>query len=66
MKVIKEIEHGSIINVTSRGIVVAKLVPPGNSREEAKYKLKKVGKHAVLGDLITPIGSKWEALNNVL
>ncbi len=28
MKILKEVEHGSNINITSRGKVVAKLVPP--------------------------------------
>ncbi len=63
MKVIKEIEHGNIVKITSRGKVVAKLVPPGNIKEEAKNKLKEIGKSAVIGDIISPIDSKWDALN---
>lgn len=61
MKVIKEIEHGSTINITSRGKIVAKLVPPKYSKEKAKNKLKEIGKGAVLGDIISPIDTKWEA-----
>ncbi len=64
MKVIKEVEHGSIIKITSRNKVVAKLVPPGNNRDEAKNKLKELSKSAVIGDIISPIDSKWKALNN--
>ncbi len=64
MKVIKEIEHGNIFNITSRGKVVAKLVPPGTGKEDAKKKLKEIGKSAVIGDLVSPINSKWDALNN--
>ena len=64
MKIIKEIEHGSTINITSRGKVVAKLVPPGSNRERAKNKLKEISKSAVLGDIITPINAKWKAIDN--
>ncbi|MFZ0456465.1 MAG: type II toxin-antitoxin system Phd/YefM family antitoxin [Ignavibacteriaceae bacterium] len=64
MKVLKEIEHGSIFKITSRGKIVAKLVPPGNSRDEAKNKLKAISKSAVIGDILSPIDSKWEALDN--
>ena len=64
MKIIKEIEHGSTVKITSRGKVVAKLVPPGSSKEEAKNKLKELSKRAVIGDILSPIESKWEVLNN--
>ena len=36
MKVLREIEHGSIIDITSRGRVVAKLVPPDFTRKLAR------------------------------
>ena len=61
MKVLKEIEHGSTINITSRGIVVAKLVPPDYSKERALKKLGEISKTAVLGDLISPIETQWKA-----
>ena len=62
MKVLKEIEHGAIINITSRGKVVAKLVPPEYSKEMAKRKLKEISKTAVIQDVISPIEN--EALNS--
>jgi prevent-host-death family protein len=64
MKVIKEIKQGSTINITSRGKVVAKLVPPGNNRERVKNKLKEISKSAVLKDIISPIEADWEVLDN--
>ena len=64
MKVIREIERGSTIKITSRGKVVAKLIPPGSGKEEAKNKLKELGKKAVIKDVLSPIDSKWEALGN--
>ena len=62
MKVLKEIEHGSTVDITSRGKVVAKLVPPDYIRETAIEKLKELGKNAVLDDIISPIDVQWNAL----
>ena len=62
MKILKQIEHGSAVDITSRGKVVAKLVPPDYARKIAREKLKKLGKNAVLGDIISPIDVQWEAL----
>gem|GEM_PF-241920 len=61
MKILKQIEHGSEVDITSRGKVVAKLVPPDYTRKIAKKKLKKLGKNAVLGDIISPIDVQWKA-----
>ena len=62
MKVLKEIEHGSIMDITSRGKVIAKLVPPDYSQKLAKQRLKEISKHAVLGDILSPIDTQWEVL----
>lgn len=64
MSVLKEIERGSSINITSRGIVVAKLVPPDFSKENARKKLLEIGKSAKIGDIVSPIDTRWEALNS--
>ena len=56
--ILKEIELGSTINITSRGKVVAKLVPPDSIRIDARNKLKEIGKTAVLHGLISPIDAQ--------
>ena len=61
MKILKEIKAGSEINITSRGKVIAKLVPPDNIAYEAKTKLAEVAESAVIYDLIAPIDEEWEA-----
>lgn len=61
MKVLKEVAHGTVVEVASRGKVVAKIVPPDHVREHARNRLKEVGKTAVLADTISPIDSDWEA-----
>ncbi|MBD3375790.1 type II toxin-antitoxin system prevent-host-death family antitoxin [candidate division KSB1 bacterium] len=63
MSVLKEIQHGSSVNITSRGVVVAKLVPPDYSQENARKKLLEIGKSAKIGDIVSPIDTQWEALN---
>ena len=62
MKILKEIEHGSVVDITSRGKVVAKLVPPDYTKKIAREKLKKLRKSAVLGDIISPLDVQWEAI----
>ena len=62
MKVLKEIEHGAIINITSRGKVVAKLIPPEYSKEIAKKKLKEISKTAVINDVISPVDVQWKVM----
>jgi prevent-host-death family protein len=60
MKVLKEIRSGSVVDITSRGKVVARLVPPEFGRVEAKAKLRSIGKTAVLRDILSPAGGRWE------
>jgi prevent-host-death family protein len=60
MQVLKKIEQGASLTVTSRGKVVAKLVPPDYSRREAKEKLHALGNTAEVHDIISPIDEPWE------
>ena len=62
MKILKDIEHGSTVIITSRGKVVAKLVPPDDMRENARKKLKEISQSAVIGDVISPIEDQWEIM----
>jgi len=55
MKIIKKIENGASIQISSRGKVVAKLVPPDCSRESAINKLAEIGKNAVIHDVVSPV-----------
>jgi len=64
MKVLKEIELGSSIDITSRGRIVARLVPPDFSRELAKNKLQVLSMTAILHDVTSPIDADWEAMRS--
>lgn len=61
MKVLKETRLGAIINITSRGKVIAKLVPPDNLVNNARKKLNEIGKTAIFNDIISPIEANWSA-----
>ena len=63
MKVLKDVEHGSNIDITSRGKVVAKLIPPDFTQKNARKKLEEISENAVLGDVISPIDTPWEVLS---
>ncbi|MFQ6614226.1 MAG: type II toxin-antitoxin system Phd/YefM family antitoxin [Fidelibacterota bacterium] len=61
MRILKNIEKGSSVNITSRGKVVAKLIPPEESIKLAEQKLEKVRKSARINDVLSPISTKWKA-----
>jgi prevent-host-death family protein len=60
MKVMREVKSGSSVNITLRGKVVARLVPPEAAMISAKGKLRALGKTAVLHDVISPLGEAWK------
>ena len=47
--------------ITSRGKVVARLVPAENAAEAARARLKALRKTARVGDVIAPTGERWRA-----
>ena len=61
MSILKNIEKGSSVSITSRGRVVAKLIPPEESLKLAEQKLAKVRKSAKIYDVLSPISAKWKA-----
>lgn len=61
MKVLKQIEHGASLDITSRGKVVAKLVPPDYTRTLAREKLDALRETAKVYDVLSPVDENWEA-----
>lgn len=61
MKVLKIIEQGYSLNITSRGRVIAQLIPPEDSIKMAKEKLSKIRKTAKIHDVLSPINETWKA-----
>ena len=60
-KILKRIERGSSITITSRGKVVAKLIPAEESKKTAERKLAQIRKTAKIHDVLSPVGENWKA-----
>ena len=63
MKVIEEIKQGAQIQITSRGKVVAQLVPADTAQEHAKEILHQLSDNAVIGDVISPVDETWDVVS---
>ncbi len=61
MQVLEQIKQGAQIQITSRGKVVAQLVPANETQEQAKIALKHLAEDAKIGDMINPIDETWNA-----
>lgn len=59
-KVMRRVERGETLDITSMGKVVARLVPPEDKEQEARKKLKEIARTAVLHDVLSPLGEEWE------
>ena len=57
LQYLSQVQRGERIEVTSKGAVLATLVPPIGEREVARARLEELA----VGDVITPIGDDWEA-----
>ena len=59
---LKKVQKGQIITITSRGHEMARLVPAEDKREKSRELLRKLGKNAFIGDILSPIHEEWEAM----
>lgn len=62
LKYLKIAQKGEQINVTSKGASLATLTPPLPQRNEAKAKLRKLAKSAVISDIVSPTDESWDAM----
>jgi len=60
---IGRVKKGEQLLVTSRGKVVASLVPVRDEREAARKRLAELRACCTVGDVVSPIGENWEADN---
>lgn len=60
--VLKKVENGESISITSRGHEIALLVPPESKMEKARKALEEIRKTAFVGDVIAPVTDEWELL----
>jgi prevent-host-death family protein len=58
------VKTGETIVVVSRGQSIARLVPAAGVVEEARARLAGLRKKARIGDIVAPIGVKWNATHD--
>lgn len=58
--VLQKVQQGEIVTLTSRGVEIARLVPPDFTQMVAREKLAELRKTAVVGDVLTPVDVAWE------
>jgi prevent-host-death family protein len=58
---LSKVKAGEEVTVTSRGKVVARLVPTPDECSAARRRLKAIRKASWVGDAVSPTGEVWEA-----
>lgn len=59
--ILQKVQNGEIVTLTSRGAEVARLVPPDFARAAARQELDRLRQTAVVGDVLSPLGERWDA-----
>ena len=59
---LKKVQKGQVITITSRGHEMARLVPVEDNREKSREILRQLGKNAFIDDILSPIHEEWEAM----
>ena len=54
------VRNGSVIEVTSHGRVIARIVAGGDPSEEARERLRALRDKATIGDVVSPIDMRWK------
>ena len=61
MQILKRIEAGATIVITSRGREIARLVPPDDKISNARKALAELRQTAIIGDVLSPVDEEWAA-----
>ena len=57
---LRRVSAGEEIRITSRGPVIANLVPPRDARDQAEAVLAALRRTATVGDVVSPAGETWK------
>ena len=60
---LKKVRAGEEVAVTSRGKVIARLVPEVDESVAARKRLDELRSQSIVGDVVTPFEEEWEALH---
>lgn len=56
-----KVRRGENIVLTSRGKVIARLLPPGDERLKARQRLLELSTTCHIGDVVSPLDEEWGA-----
>jgi prevent-host-death family protein len=60
---LNKVKSGEELAVTSRGKVIARLVPEIDESEAARQRLEAMRGKSWVGDVVSPLEEEWEALH---
>lgn len=58
---LKRVENGEPLRITSRGRVIARLLPPADAVAEARKLLASWRATTRIGDVVSPVETSWDA-----
>jgi antitoxin (DNA-binding transcriptional repressor) of toxin-antitoxin stability system len=61
---LERVRVGEEVVVMDRGAVIARVVPPTDTRAEARRELMELRARARVGDVETPMGEAWDAADD--
>ena len=53
--ILQRVQNGEVVTLTSRGVEIAKLVPPDFAQSAARKELERLRQTAVVGDVLSPV-----------
>ena len=56
-----KVRHGKELQVTSRGKVIARIVPVRDESAAARERLQAIRGQCRIGDVVSPTGEAWDA-----
>ena len=56
-----DVQKGKEIEVTSRGKVIARIVPGSETHDDARARLLAARRRCRIGDILSPTGTAWNA-----
>ena len=61
--ILQKVQNGEVITLTSRGVVIARLVPPDFAQFAARQELEHLRQSATIGDVLAPVEEEqnWQS-----
>ncbi len=61
---LRQVQQGEEVVVTSRGVPIARVIPALDARASASAALADLRGRCRLGDVVSPIQERWDALDD--